>query len=81
MRAEFAMKARLNYFLWDINLIMAKRGRKKVSNPKEFFLKFRVTKKDLNRIQFLSRTYAGGVLSDWLLHGALNAPREFLRKK
>jgi len=40
----------------------------------------RCTKKEYNMILFLAGEYAGGNLSKWLVHGALEAPRVRLVK-
>jgi hypothetical protein len=51
----------------------------RVKRLKKFQL--RLTEKDLNRIRILAREYAGGNVSAWLVHGGLNAPRQYLVKK
>lgn len=41
-------------------------------------LQIRLSTKELNRIRILAKEYAGGSITKWILHGALNAPREYL---
>jgi len=41
-------------------------------------LEIRLTEKERNRLQMLADIYAGGNLTQWLVHGGLNAPRVFL---
>lgn len=56
-----------------------KRGRPKSREAiKSQNITFWVTEKEMNRIQWLADIYAGGNLSLWLRHAALNADRKFL---
>lgn len=58
---------------------MAKVGRKKRKDGLIETVKFRLSERDLNRLEWLVKTYAGGELSRWLRHAALNAPRRYLK--
>jgi hypothetical protein len=40
---------------------------------------YRFTEKVYNRIVFLANTYAGGNITKWITHGALNAERKVLK--
>jgi hypothetical protein len=59
-----------------------KRIKRKI-NPKEVQTRIecRLTEKDKFRIIFLAEQYAGGNVSMWMVHGALNAPRKYLVPK
>lgn len=52
---------------------------KTLAKVKKFQL--RMTEKEWNRVKILAEYYAGGNVSAWLIHGGLNAPREFLFSK
>lgn len=41
-------------------------------------IRIRVTEKEKHRIKILADLYAGGNVTAWLIHGALNAPRKKL---
>lgn len=58
-----------------------KRKYRKIKHETTKRIEIRVTEKEKNRIIFLSKQYAGGNLTIWLVHGALNAPRQYLVKK
>jgi len=44
-------------------------------------IQLRVTEFQKNRIKMLADKYAGGCVTTWMMHGALNAPRKFLAGK
>jgi hypothetical protein len=44
-------------------------------------IQIRTTEFEKNRIKILADKYAGGNISAWILYGALNAPRKFLKKE
>jgi hypothetical protein len=43
-------------------------------------MKFRTTKQDANRIEWLAKNYANGDMSLWLRYAAINAERKYLKK-
>ncbi len=44
-------------------------------------VQLRLTEFDKNRIKMLADKYAEGNMTDWILYGAINAPRKFIGKK
>jgi hypothetical protein len=58
---------------------MGKPGRKKSTKTLMKTIQFRISAKDKNRIKWLAEQYAGGDVSRWLRHAALNASRRFLK--
>lgn len=44
-------------------------------------IQIRTTEFEKNRIKLLADKYAGGNISAWVIHGAMNAPRRFLKRK
>lgn len=50
-------------------------------NKKEFRKDVRMDEFTWNRINWLAKRYAGGNITKWMIHGALNADRVFLVKK
>jgi hypothetical protein len=54
---------------------------KKPSGKLVTHIQVRLTLKEKNRIKGLSELYAGGNMSLWIVHSALNGPREFLFPK
>lgn len=53
----------------------------KTKRLKTVKVQMRLTEFDMNRIRILAQKYAGGSITKWLTHGALNAPRKFLSAK
>lgn len=49
---------------------------KRVKPVRSHVLQIRVTEFEKNRIQGLAQIYAGGNTSLWIIHSALNGPRE-----
>jgi hypothetical protein len=62
--------------------IHMKRTRRKLDKKDPLTrLECRISEKDKNRIIFLAEQYAGGNITMWITHGALNAPRKYLVKR
>lgn len=49
-----------------------------MKDKRDTHIRLRVTEKEKNRIKILAKLYAGGNLTAWMIHGALNAPRKKL---
>jgi hypothetical protein len=60
---------------------VTKLGRPHSNNPMTATFKFRTTKQDANRIEWLAKNYADGDLSEWLRYAAINAERKYLNKE
>ena len=57
-----------------------KPGRKPSKNPKsEWLPRVRCTLQELNRVKGLAKLYAGGDVSKWMRHAAVNGPRRHLK--
>ncbi len=54
---------------------------KQVAIKKSAEIKIRTTEQEKKKIAHLAKLYAGGSMSLWILHGALNAPRKSLVDK
>lgn len=59
---------------------MAKPGRKKLKDPRKYWISVRLTRSERNRIRLLAQLYAGGEESLWLRYAALHARPKILKK-
>lgn len=51
----------------------------KIKKEKVFIM--RISEFDRNRLKMLADKYASGDMTAWALHGIINAPRKFIKKK
>ncbi len=49
-----------------------------MSKKKIETVQVRLTEFEKNRIKILAKKFAGGNMSQWIVHGAMNAPRRML---